>query len=87
MKKLTLFISIFSIGFFSCKKEQTELYQIKAEQIIVDSTTIDKKAINNFIKPFKNHLNNELDAILSTTPSDLTKKDGVFSSIKGLKDI
>ncbi len=83
MKKLILPLFIVFIGFTSCKKEKTTLYKIEAHQLKTDSTVIEKQSISNFIKPFKQKLNNELDAVLCTTSSDLTKKDGRLESSMG----
>ena len=83
MKKLSILFTILLAGFFSCKKEEIQLHQIRAKQIVLDSTTTENKTITDFIKPFKTHLNNELDATLSNTPSDLTKKDGILESSMG----
>lgn len=83
--KIHYFLLCLSLLFLSaCKKETpAKLYQIKAQQLITDSTTVDNKVITDFIEPFKTHLNSQLDAVLCTTPIDLTRTDGVLESSLG----
>ncbi len=90
MKKLSLLFFIFHLLISSCKsvtsyseKETQQLYKTQATQIKIDSTTAKNKRINDFIKPFKTHLNNELDAVLCTTPINLTRTDGKLESSLG----
>lgn len=83
--KTHYFLLCFSLLFFSaCKKETpVRLYQIKAQQLVTDSTTVDNKAITAIIEPFKKHLNSQLDAVLCTTPIDLVRTDAKLESSLG----
>mgnify|MGYP000035306774 CR=1 FL=1 len=84
MKKLYLLLSFCILILSACKKEvPSQLYQVKAQQLITDSTTVDKTAITEFITPFKTHLNEQLDAVLCTTPIDLVRTDGDLESSLG----
>lgn len=83
--KTHYFLLVISLLFLSaCKKETpAKLHQIKATQLITDSTTVDKPSISEFIAPFKTHLNEQLDAVLCTTPIDLVRTDGTLESSLG----
>lgn len=84
MKKQYLLLAICMLILSACKKDTpAKLHQIKATQLITDSTTVNNKAITDFIAPFKTHLNEQLDAVLCTTPIDLTRIDGEFESSLG----
>ena len=68
----------------ACKKEApAQLHQIKATQLITDSTTVDNATVLEFIAPFKTHLNEQLDATLCTTPIDLVRTDANLESSLG----
>lgn len=84
MKTHYVLLGIFLLFLSSCKKETpAKLHQIKATQLITDSTTIANKEITEFIAPFKTHLNEQLDAVLCTTPIDLVRTDGELESSLG----
>ncbi|MGB1268653.1 MAG: 5'-nucleotidase C-terminal domain-containing protein [Flavobacteriaceae bacterium] len=84
MKKLYLLLSSCILILSACKKEvPSQLYQVKAHQLITDSTTVANTEITEFIAPFKTHLNEQLDAVLCTTPIDLTRIDGELESSLG----
>ena len=83
MKKLNYLVFFLLIGITSCKKETYSLYKIEGKQLKTDSTVTEKKAITDFIKPYKQKLNNELNTVLCTTPIDLTRNDGDLESTLG----
>ncbi|MGB0896265.1 MAG: 5'-nucleotidase C-terminal domain-containing protein [Flavobacteriaceae bacterium] len=68
----------------ACKNDTpAKLHQIKATQLKTDSTIIPQQAVTDFITPFKTHLNEQLDAILCTSPIDLTRTDAELESSLG----
>ncbi len=84
MKKQFLLLALCTLILGACKKDTpAKLYQIKANQLVTDSTTADKKTVTDFIAPFKTHLNEQLDAVLCTTPIDLTRVDSELESSLG----
>ena len=84
MKTHYVLLGIFLLFLSACKKETpAKLHQIKATQLITDSTTVANKEITEFIAPFKTHLNEQLDAVLCTTPIDLTRIDSDLESSLG----
>ncbi len=84
MKKYA-FLLCFTLLFLSaCKKETpAQLYKIEAKQIITDSTTKEKQSVTDVINPYKKQLNEQLDAVLCYTSSDLTRTDGALESSLG----
>ncbi len=83
MIKKTYFILAICLFLFACQKNNNTLQSIKATQLVIDSTIVSKKSIAQFITPFKEHLNKQLDSVLCYTTGDLTKTDGQLESSLG----
>lgn len=77
-------IFIFSIAFlFNCKQEPQHLTRIEGKQIsISDSLTTDLE-IETFIKPYREHVNNELDSVLAYSVDTYSKSDGQLNTAIG----
>ena len=69
------------LNFESCKKTTTRSYQFK--QITVNDSILPNKEIENFIAPFKNHINKDLDSTLSYNPKTLSKTNGSLNTAIG----
>ncbi|MEN8125962.1 MAG: 5'-nucleotidase C-terminal domain-containing protein [Bacteroidota bacterium] len=67
----------------SCKNEQYQVNTIKGSQIEIDGNLAQDSTIINFIKPYKNQLQKEVNVVLSYTPITLTRKDGNLQSSLG----
>jgi len=82
--KIQHFVIFITLVFtIACQKSKTTLYKIEAKQLITDSTLVEEQKISDIIAPYKKHLNEQLDAPLSTTPVDLTRVDGKLESSLG----
>jgi len=82
--KITHFVILITLLFtFACKKSKKSLYKIEGKQLITDSTLVTSKEISDIIAPYKKHLNEQLDAVLCTTPIDLTRVDANLESSLG----
>lgn len=67
---------------FACKSE-VNLYKIEGQQInISDSLEIDQK-IEDFIKPYRDHVNKNLDSVLAYSVDTYTKRDGNYNTAIG----
>lgn len=71
------------ILFISCKKAPLETVRIEAENIPVTNEIISESAIDSFLKPYKAHIEKEMNTILSYTPVNLTRTDGNLESSLG----
>ena len=83
MKIPHLLIAIFTLALFNCKQEVWQIKQIKGKQIaITDSLKADPE-IEAFIKPFREHVNKDLDSVLSYAVDTYTKSDGELNTAIG----
>jgi len=78
-----LFFIVFILTIYSCKQEKLHVTKIEGKQIsISDSLKVDSK-IERFIKPYREHVNNELDSALAYSVGTYSKKDGEFNTAIG----
>ena len=59
------------------------LTEVNGQRIPMDNTIVADTSIENYIKPYSQHLNNTLDSVLAHNPSNLTKKDGKLNTALG----
>lgn len=83
--KIKLFVTFITLFFFSvsCKETNLSTHKIEGKQINIDSTFAAKEEIESFVKPYREHINKQLDSIIAYAPYDLTKNDGVLNSSIG----
>ena len=74
-KKHFVLIITFSFLLLSCKSSY-EIVKIEGKQISVSDTTAKNAEIENFIKPYREHINKDLDSILAYCPVTLDKSKG-----------
>lgn len=68
---------------FACKTEPQHLYKIEGKNInITDSLSYDK-TIDAFIKPYRDHVNKNLDSILAYSKATYSKSDGELNTAIG----
>ncbi len=77
---LILFITLLSV---SCKKEPQYLVKIEGKQLPISAEISTNKAIEDFIQPYKEKVEAEMNTILSYTPKDLVRTDGKLESSLG----
>ncbi len=84
-KKIKIFLLSGLIFFLliSCKKEHYQANTIKGNQIEIDGEIVQDSTIIQFIQPYKDQLQKEVNIILSYTPITLTRKDGELQSSLG----
>ena len=71
---------------FSCKGTNTDelnLSEVNSERITVDESIKGDEEIEEFISPFKEHLNATLDSVIAFNPSLLSKNDGDMNTALG----
>ena len=73
-----LFIT-FSLFFYGCKSNY-EIVKIEGKQIGISDTSSENPEIENFIKPFRNHINKDLDSVLAFCPETLDKSKGEWQT-------
>lgn len=84
MKKYLFFLFLSSTIIHSCKNSGTlAVTQIEGSQITIsDSIPVDPQ-IEDYIKPYREHINKEMDAVLAYAPLSLTKSEGELNTAIG----
>ncbi len=78
-RKHFVLIITFSILLLSCKSSY-QVVKIEGKQISVSDTTAKNADIENFIKPYREHINKDLDSILAYCPVTLDKSKGEWQT-------
>ncbi len=81
IKHFVIFITILSI--FSCREREAHLSEILGTQITIRDSLQLLDSIENFIAPYRSHVNTTLDAPLSYAPKVISKNDGRYNSSAG----
>jgi len=68
---------------FSCKQQPFTVEKVTSSPQKIDASIADDKEVDDFIAPFRKHLNETLDAPLSVATKNLTKGDGELESTLG----
>ncbi|MFC5196006.1 5'-nucleotidase C-terminal domain-containing protein [Bizionia hallyeonensis] len=83
MKLQHLLLTIIGLTLFNCKHDTWQLKQIKGEQITITDSLKSDPDIEAFIKPYREHVNNDLDSVLSYAVDTYSKSDGEFNTAIG----
>ncbi|MGY0392099.1 5'-nucleotidase C-terminal domain-containing protein [Bizionia sp. KMM 8389] len=83
MKSQHFIIAFIALTFFNCKEETWQLKRIEGQQISISDTLKGDSDIEAFIKPYREHVNNNLDSTLSYAVNTYTKKDGELNTAIG----
>ncbi|HPF96820.1 MAG: 5'-nucleotidase C-terminal domain-containing protein [Flavobacteriaceae bacterium] len=67
----------------NCQKEKPHLSRIEGTKIEITDSLETNKAIDSFIKPFRDHLNKDLDSVISYSVDTYTKNDGELNTALG----
>ncbi len=81
--KASYFIIFITVFAFSCKQEPTHLSKIEGKQININDSIPANTKIENFVTPYRNHLNKTLDSTLAYNPKTLSKNDGHLNTAIG----
>ncbi|WP_417445040.1 5'-nucleotidase C-terminal domain-containing protein [Joostella sp.] len=76
-----IFITIFC--FLSCNKASTKLKSISGKEINITDSIKSVDSINDFVTPYREHIEEVLDEQLAYNPKNLSKKDGNLNSSIG----
>ena len=81
-RKFPIIICLF-LTILSCKKDEFHLTKIKGSNINISDSLPNFKAIDSFIKPYKDHVNKNLDSILAYAVDTYSKFDGELETALG----
>lgn len=74
--KLCLLLLIFSCA-------SPKLSKIEGKRIVIDNDIKSDQAIENFITPYRLHINKDMDSVISYAPETYTKTDGKLNTAIG----
>tara|TARA_R110000868_G_scaffold150050_8_gene372884 strand:- start:2358 stop:3119 length:762 start_codon:yes stop_codon:yes gene_type:complete len=81
MRFTHFFFLLYIFIFFSCKEQKLQLTKIEGSQIqITDSLNIDAE-IDDFIRPYRNHLQKKIDSVLAYSKEEYSKTDNKFNTV------
>ena len=78
-----LYFIIFILLVFSCKQETSTLTKIEGRLIPITDTLSSNSEIEAFIKPYREHVETNLDSVLSYAVDTYSKTDGEFNTAVG----
>jgi 2',3'-cyclic-nucleotide 2'-phosphodiesterase (5'-nucleotidase family) len=82
--RFTQFIFLLNIFiFFGCKQYDLHPYKIEGKQITISDSFLTNTEIDNFIKPYRNHVTKDLDSVLAYSVNTYSKTDGKLNTAIG----
>lgn len=81
LKLFVIFLTLFCV--FSCSQKNYNLTKIEAKQLPVTEKGAETPEIENFIKPYRDHINKDLDSVLAYAPETLDKSTGKWQTSIG----
>ena len=77
----TIFVTTLTLfGFTSCKTKQFSNYLVEGKKIEVNKNYTTNEKIDSYITPYRNHINKDLDSVISYCPETLDKSKGEWQS-------
>lgn len=81
LKLFVIFLTLFLV--VSCGKQNYSVSKIEGKQIAINDKEKQDTQIENFVKPYREHINNDLDSILAYCPETLDKSSGKWQTTIG----
>ncbi|WP_100612299.1 5'-nucleotidase C-terminal domain-containing protein [Confluentibacter lentus] len=78
-----LFFGLFLLLFIGCKETHFYLSKIEGKQISISDSIATNNEIEAFIKPYRNHIQKDLNSVLAYSVGTYTKTDGDFNTAIG----
>ena len=83
MKIKPFIIFFFTLTIFSCKRDQQNLVKIEGTLIPITDTLIPNSEVEAYMKPFKEHVESDLDNVISYSADTYSKTDGDLNTAIG----
>lgn len=77
------FLSIITLILLMSCKQDVHLTRIEGKRIEINDSLTGNKAIEDFVKPFREHVNSDLDSVLAYAVDTYTKTDGELNTAIG----
>ncbi|KQO22733.1 hypothetical protein ASF10_10235 [Flavobacterium sp. Leaf82] len=81
LKLFVIFLTLFFI--LSCSQKHYNLTKIEGKQLPIDEKDSESPKIEAFIKPYRNHINKDLDSVLAYSPETLDINNGKWQTSIG----
>jgi 2',3'-cyclic-nucleotide 2'-phosphodiesterase (5'-nucleotidase family) len=81
LKLFVIFLTFFSI--FSCAPTQMGITKIEGKRISVNNSFNENTKIEEFVKPYREHIDKDLNTVLAFCPETLDKNTGKWQSNLG----
>ena len=80
-KLFVIFLTFFFV--VSCSKQNYYVTKIEGKRIPITEKEYQVPEIENFIKPYREHINKDLDSVLAYCPQTLDKSSGKWQTTIG----
>ncbi|TDP00390.1 5'-nucleotidase C-terminal domain-containing protein [Flavobacterium sp. 245] len=81
LKLFVIFLTLFFI--YSCSPKNYNLTKIEGKQLPITEKGAETPEIESFIKPYRDHINKDLDSVLAYCPETLDKSSGKWQTTIG----
>ncbi|MBC7439866.1 MAG: 5'-nucleotidase C-terminal domain-containing protein [Flavobacterium sp.] len=81
LKLFVIFLTLFFVA--SCANQRYHVSKIEGKRITITDKETQNQQIENYVKPYREHINKDLDSILAYCPVTLDKSDGKWQSTIG----
>ncbi|QBN17959.1 5'-nucleotidase C-terminal domain-containing protein [Flavobacterium nackdongense] len=81
LKLFVIFLTFLILA--SCGKQPYYVTKIEAKKFTLTDKESQNQQIENYVKPYREHINKDLDSILAYCPATLDKNDGKWQSTIG----
>ncbi|KAF2331381.1 5'-nucleotidase C-terminal domain-containing protein [Flavobacterium daemonense] len=81
LKLFVIFLTLFFI--YSCSSKNYNLTKIEGKQLPITEKGAETPEIESFIKPYRDHINKDLDSVLAYAPETLDKSNGKWQTTIG----
>jgi len=81
LKLFVIFLTLFLI--VSCAKQSYYVSKIEGKRITITDKEKQDSQIENYVKPYREHINKDLDSVLAYCPVTLDKSDGKWQTTIG----
>lgn len=81
LKLFVIFLTLFIVA--SCSKQNYQVSKIEGKRITITDKEKQDSQIENYIKPYREHINKDLDSVLAYCPVTLDKNSGKWQTTIG----
>jgi 2',3'-cyclic-nucleotide 2'-phosphodiesterase (5'-nucleotidase family) len=84
LSKFYIFIVLLTLStLFGCGTQRQDIAKITSSKIPINQTISTTETYENYIAPYRNHINKDLDSVLSYASEDMDKSNGKWQTTIG----